>query len=170
MLSSSVSGKMNTELGNLLGWIEQHRWRLTPYLEEIAIEHRATWGAMVMDNVAKAIKTGDPVAIDLGCEVISDDQKYPFGKLIKSNMARALKGKVEYLNDQQRMEILNVVRKLLNMEFTPRETEDYCKLVSKFPTKELKRSIQDLSPCSESAERWIEYLPKATKSYLGEDK
>ena len=90
--------------------------------------------------------------------------------MIKSNMARALKGKVEYLNDQQRMEILNVVRKLLNMEFTPRETEDYCKLVSKFPTKELKRSIQDLSPCSESAERWIEYLRKATKSYLGEGK
>jgi hypothetical protein len=93
--------------------------------------------------------------------VISDDQKYPFGKLIKSNIARALKGKAEYLDEQQRLEILEVLGKLLNMEFTPRETEDYCKLASKFPAKEIQKCIQGLSPCSESSERWVEYLHKA---------
>lgn len=48
-----------------------------------------------MDKVVQAIKQGDRSTMMLGYAVTIDDPHLPFGKIIKSNFARALKHHID---------------------------------------------------------------------------
>ena len=49
------------------------------------------WVSPVMYNVIAGIEAADPACIRLGVEFIEEDAKFTFGKILKSNMARALR-------------------------------------------------------------------------------
>ena len=156
--------KRITEQENLLSWIEEHRFSLTPYMPSEKIDHKGVWGGRVLDNLTKGIKNSEQSAIDLGCELIAKDEKYIFGKIIKSNIARALKNNTKYISTYQQQQIFRVTLKLLGMEYFPRETEDYCKLVSKFDISGFVKELDSIKTHSENADHWVSYLVSAAKN------
>ena len=49
------------------------------------------WVYPVMDRVIEGIGRGDIACIEIGVEFIEEDQTFPFGRILKSNTARALR-------------------------------------------------------------------------------
>jgi len=132
MNQNDLKNQAAEEIESLLEWINNHKNELEQYIPEGKIEHEALWGSSVIHKMTVDIKKGNEKAVKLACELIKDDEKYPFGKILKSNIARALKHQVKLINPQEKQLIINTTKKLLTMRYSPRETEDYCKLVAKF--------------------------------------
>src|ERR1051326_8102116 len=61
------------------------------------------WVYPVMEKVIEGIEAGDRACIRLGIEFIEEDAKFPFGRILKSNTARALRR--ASLSDEQRQRI-----------------------------------------------------------------
>lgn len=123
--------------------------------------HPGIWVSELFHAVAAAIQAGDVIAVSMACVLIEDDRKLPFGKLIKSGLARALRQRYELLTVGERAQVLNATIALLNLPYAPRELEDYCRLLRKFPKDELQSAIAGITPCNASAERWVMYLTEA---------
>src|ERR1051326_4169427 len=54
-------------------------------------ENERRWVYPVIHEVIKGIEAGDQACVQLGIEFIEEDTKFPFGKILKSNTARALR-------------------------------------------------------------------------------
>ena len=124
--------KVLNELSNLINWIEKNKVELLPYIPKDFIQHKGLWGYYIMINVVAAIREGDTNAILIACKFIIDDPKVFFGRSIKSRMARALKLQIINIPKTYQISIIRITRKLIELNYAPRETHDYCRLVSKF--------------------------------------
>ena len=122
--------RLEQEITTLLGP------RLRAYFPASTMEHPGIWLSQTFTGLAKAIDSGDAVAMSLACELIHADPMLPFGKLIKSDLARALRKRASKLLPAERALIVAATLKLLKQDFAPRELEDYCKLLRKFPAQE----------------------------------
>src|SRR5689334_1071826 len=87
------------------------------------------WIYPVMDNVIEGIEAGDLACIRLGIEFIEQDGKFPFGRILKSNTARALRR--ASLSQEQRQRIRRRVLGMLRAGKVPHEFREYAKLVRK---------------------------------------
>jgi hypothetical protein len=87
------------------------------------------WVYPVMEKVIEGIKAGDPACVRLGIEFIEEDAKFPFGKTLKSNAARALRR--ASLSDEQKQRIRRRVFGLLRAGHIPHEYREYAKLLRK---------------------------------------
>jgi hypothetical protein len=127
---------------------------LLSYLPPFSITHPGIRLVRAADNIVAAIKNGDADSIDIACLLIVKDPNLPFGKLIKSNMARAMRRHVDKMSASQRSAIVRKTAELLRMEFCPREAEDYCKLVRKFGVEAIK-TIGQIHPSNEKAKQLV---------------
>jgi hypothetical protein len=137
------------ELVQLLGM------RLMAYFPSKAVDHPAVWVGQVFDNIRLAITASDAVAISIACELIGNDPMLPFGKLVKSGLARKLKQRAELLTLRQRQQIIDATLKLLGQEYAPRELEDYCKLIKKFPRSEYETGLSKISSKNSKSQELI---------------
>jgi hypothetical protein len=151
----SPKARLEADMVQLLGL------RLRTYFAEDGHEHPGIWLSQTFDKVRKAIVAGDTVAVSLACELIERDPMLPFGKLIKSELARALKKKVELLVASERAQILSATVKLLNQQYAPRELEDYCKLTKKLPEAEYIAALSRVVPKNPKAEQFLAYLAQS---------
>jgi hypothetical protein len=87
------------------------------------------WVYPVMDKVIAGIEAGDEACVRLGIEFIEEDAKFPFGKTLKSNTARALRRSL--LSDEQKQRIRRRVFGMLRAGHVPHEYREYAKLVRK---------------------------------------
>jgi hypothetical protein len=87
------------------------------------------WVYPVMNKVIEGIEAGDPACVRLGIEFIEEDAKFPFGKILKSNTARALRR--ASLSEEQKERIRRRVFGMLRSANVPREFREYAKLVRK---------------------------------------
>src|SRR4051812_15419078 len=55
------------------------------------VEGNVKWIYPVMDKVIAGIEQGDAACRRIGIEFIDEDRKFTFGKILKSNVARALR-------------------------------------------------------------------------------
>lgn len=101
----------------------------------------ARWTYPVMTEVIEAIKRDDAAAIEIGVEFIEEDTLFPFGKILKSNTARALRRAT--LTDTQIERIRRRVIGMLISGQTPRELEDYTKLLRKYGAGSLWNLVDD---------------------------
>jgi hypothetical protein len=85
------------------------------------------WIYPVMERVIEAIEHGDSAAVQIGVEFIEEDQRFPFGKVLKSNTARALR-RAPLTPDQAERIRKRVIRMLLDGS-VPREYREYAKLL-----------------------------------------
>jgi hypothetical protein len=92
-------------------------------------ERGRNWVYPVMDKVIEGIEAGDLACVRLGIEFIEEDAKFPFGKRLKSNAARALRR--ASLSDEQKQRIRRRVFGLLRAGHIPHEYREYAKLVRK---------------------------------------
>jgi hypothetical protein len=87
------------------------------------------WIYPVMERVIEGIEKGDAACKRLGIEFIEEDGKFPFGKILKSNTARALRRVALTPDEQER-----VRKRLVNMLLTgnvPHEYKQYVRLLKK---------------------------------------
>jgi|SRR5215212_5679130 len=84
------------------------------------------WVNPVMDKVIDGIEKGDPACAELGVEFIEEGASFPFGQILKSNTARALRR--ASLTEEQKERIRKRVVEMLCTGYLPREYRQYAKL------------------------------------------
>jgi hypothetical protein len=85
------------------------------------------WVYPVMHRVIAGVEAGDPACIRIGLEFIEEDAKFPFGKVLKANTARALRR--ASLTESQKQRVRRRVFSLLRAGHVPHEFREYAKLV-----------------------------------------
>jgi hypothetical protein len=126
--------------------------RLNAYFPASPIHHKALWVSAVFENLRNSVSSGSEDAIEIACIFIENDPTWlPFGKLIKSNLARALKKNVPKITAANRKRIIATTLRLLQENHSPRELEDYAKLVKKFPSSEYVSLVSAAALSSEKA-------------------
>jgi hypothetical protein len=117
------------------------------------------WVYPVMHKVIEGIEAGDEACVLLGIDFIEEDAKFPFGKILKSNTARALRRAP--LSDVQKRRIRLRVFGLLGAGHVPHEYREYAKLVRKigFDVSE----VPDVAAPNPYAARFRSYFEMAAR-------
>ena len=98
-------------------------------LEPRAYEKGAViWIYPLLESVIDGIIQADRACIELGVELIEDSSSMPFGMILKSNTAKALRRSSEFLSEDQRTRIRRRVADMLIGQYMPREFIQYVKL------------------------------------------
>ncbi len=87
------------------------------------------WIYPVMVQVIEGIEQGDPACAEIGIEFIEESTSFPFGQILKSNTARALRRAT--LTSEQQERIRKRVVEMLCTGYLPREYRQYAKLARK---------------------------------------
>ncbi len=87
------------------------------------------WTYPIMQAVIDGIKAGDPACVALGVEFIEQDRKFPFGRILKSNTARALRS--AELPEALKQRIRHRVANMLAAGQTPHEYKENARLLRK---------------------------------------
>lgn len=140
------------ELERLLGT------ELSAYGPKPPIDHPGVLISMTGHGIADAVKGGDQKAARIAYSILMKDPSLPFGKLIKSEFARALKKRVDLLNAEERDGLVRKTSELLSMEFCPREVEDYCRLVKRFGVEAVQAVVGTAHAKNEKSESLLAYL------------
>ena len=110
------------------------------------------WIYPVMDRVIEGIEAGDLGCAELGIEFIQTNDSFPFGRIIKSNVARALRRTT--LTEAQKERIRRRVIEMLEAGYLPREFRQYAKLARKLGLREFLPRIKQLTEFSSDA--WVQ--------------
>jgi hypothetical protein len=87
------------------------------------------WVYPVMTKVVEGIAAGDVACVRIGIEFIEEDSKFPFGKILKSNTARALRR--ASLSEEQKQRVRRRIFGMLRAGHVPHEYREYARLVRK---------------------------------------
>ena len=117
------------------------------------------WVYPVMHKVIEGIESGDPACVRLGIEFIEEDEKFPFGKILKSNTARALRRAP--LSDEQRERIRRRVLGMLRAGHVPHEFREYARLVKTIGFEAVQ--LGEVPGTSERVSRFRSYLLAAAR-------
>lgn len=112
------------------GYARRFKVRVPVSLIPLEHQHGTTcWIYPIMQEVIRAIEDNDAAAIEIGIEFIEEDQEFSFGKILKSNTARALRRSnlTPYNEDRIRR---RVIQMLLD-GMVPHEYHEYAKLLRK---------------------------------------
>jgi hypothetical protein len=85
------------------------------------------WVYPIMDEVIQGIEEGDAACVALGVDFIEEDVRFPFGRRLKSNTARALRR--SRLTDPQMARVRERVSTMLAAGIVPYEMREYVKLL-----------------------------------------
>lgn len=123
-------------------------------------ERGRRWIYPVMEKVIEGIEAEDPTCLRLGIEFIEEDAKFPFGRILKSNTARALRRAA--LTDEQRQRIRQRVLAMLRAGNVPHEFREYAKLVKKIGLRQSE--MGEVPGTSERVSRFRSYLQAAARN------
>jgi hypothetical protein len=131
-----------------------HRLDLTP---EILIQGDKKWIYPVITKVIAGIEKGDPACKLIGIELIEQDQKFPFGKILKSNTARALRRTP--LNAQEQERIRKRLVSMLVAGNVPHEYKEYAKLLKKIGLESYRADLEtQINRSNLYVSRYFNYL------------
>jgi hypothetical protein len=111
-----------------------------------------TWIYPLMDCVIAGIEAGDLACVELGIEFIETNESFAFGKILKSNVARALRRTT--LTEVQNERIRRRVVEMLEAGYLPREFRQYAKLARKLGLREWLPRIKQLSALGN---HWVQH-------------
>ena len=106
----------------------------------------------LIEAVIDGIEKQDPACIELGIELIEDNDPMPFGKILKSNAARGLRRSADKLTEDQRRRIRKRVGDMLITQYMPREFVQYVKLAR---TINFKEEISRVKSEADLDNRWV---------------
>lgn len=130
---------MHVDYNGVAAWsIEGIRKRYKVYADEIGLdtvqlvprshtEGGRTWVYPLMEQVIERIQAGDKAAIEIGIEFIEEDEFFVFGRILKSNTARALRG-ASLTKEQQKRIRERLVRMMVSGN-VPHEFREYKRLL-----------------------------------------
>ena len=117
----------------------------------------ATWIYPVMDSVIDGVKEGDLACAALAIDFIEEDGRFPFGRTLKSNAARALK-RVE-LPQSLKVRIRRRVASMLAAGNTPREFNEYARLLRRIGFEDVWPRMEASPPSGNKyAMRYFSYF------------
>jgi hypothetical protein len=116
------------------------------------------WIYPVMDRVVEGLEAGDLGCAELGIEFIETNDSFAFGRIIKSNVARALRRTT--ITEAQKERIRRRVIEMLEAGYLPREFRQYAKLARKLGLREFLPRIKQLAQLSSDVwvRRYCEYF------------
>jgi hypothetical protein len=115
------------------------------------------WIYPVMDRVIEGIESGDLACAEIGVEFIEEDASFAFGRILKSNTARALRRIL--LTEEQKQRIRKRVLEMLSASYLPREYRQYAKLARKIGLGEWLSEIKGQVPMENPwVRRYYEYF------------
>ena len=120
-------------------------------------EQTRHWVYPVMEKVIEGIESGDPACVQLGIDFIEEDAKFTFGKILKSNTARALRRAP--LSHEQRERIRRRVLGMLRAGHVPHEFREYARLLRKIGFQ--AADLGEVPGTSERVSRFRRYLQAA---------
>jgi hypothetical protein len=127
---------------------------LTPRRYDDGTKH---WIYPVMERVIDGIGAGDAACIEIGIEFVESDEKFPFGKTLKSRTARTLRRAL--LTPYQVERIRRRVIGMLVAGHVPHEFRDYAKLLKKIGVGPQWVEIRDgISRTNPYVERFYNYI------------
>lgn len=100
--------------------------QLDPLVHEAEGQH---WIYPVIEHVIRGIEEGDPACAEIGVEFIEESASFSFGRILKANVARALRRAPLTVEQQER--IRKRVVEMLCTGYLPREFRQYAKLARK---------------------------------------
>ena len=101
-----------------------HPAQLEPYR---CSEDGRTWTYPLMNQIINFIERGDQAAVEIGIEFIQEDEYFAFGKILKSNTARALRR--TSLTEEQQIRIRERLVAMLLAGQVPHEWHEYKRLL-----------------------------------------
>jgi hypothetical protein len=116
-----------------------------------------TWIYPAMDEVIVGIHQGDRACVLLGIEFIEEDQGFPFGKILKSNTARALR-QAAVLDDIQQARLRRRFADMLLRGYLPREYKEYAKLFRDIGLGIHREAIVKADQSNSFIRHWRAYL------------
>ena len=116
-----------------------------------------TWIYPVMHAVIDGIKRNEPASVRIGIDFIEEDQGFPFGKLIKSDTARALRQHAT-LDTEQKERLRRRFTDMLVRGYLPREYKEYAKLFRKLGLDHHADEIARADQSNSFIRRWSHYL------------
>ena len=120
-------------------------------------EGEKKWIYPVMDRVIEGIESGDLACAEIGVEFIEQDASFAFGRILKSNTARALRRNP--LTDELKERIRKRVVGMLVDGYLPREYRQYAKLARKIGLGEWLAEIKERVPIDNPwAQRYYKYF------------
>ena len=125
------------------------------------VEGERRWLYPVMESVIEGIRHGDRACAQIGIEFIEEDEHFVFGRLLKSNAARALR-RADLTEDQKGRLRTRIVTMLLD-GYVPHEFQQYAKLLchiglgSWWPI-----IVRDINKTNPYVMRYYEYLRERT--------
>jgi hypothetical protein len=90
-------------------------------------EGKILWIYPIMEEVIRGIEENDAACIALGVDFVEEDDLFAFGKILKSNTARALRR--SQLTEEQKERLRERVVTMLVSGIIPREMREYTKLL-----------------------------------------
>jgi hypothetical protein len=116
-------------------WSDANRSEITAVIGEITEQHPALRASYVIDRLCKAVRTKDSRAIRLALSLLASDPRMPFGRGLKSQIARAFKAIARELTAYERDTLSRYSSKLSRLEHPPREAREFARLVRSFETE-----------------------------------
>lgn len=121
------------------------------------IKDDVEWLYPVMEKVIAGIEQGDAACRRIGIEFIEENQKFVFGKILKSNTARALRR--SNLSDEEKERIRQRLVAMLIEGNVPHEYKQYAKLLKKIGIGNYWEEIESgINRSNEYVMRYYEYL------------
>lgn len=124
-------------------------------------EGSVKWVYPLMQVAIDGIERQDPACIELGIELIEDSASMPFGMILKSNTARALRRTADLLTEDQRNRIRKRVTEMLISEYMPREFLQYVKLAREIGFDD---EVSRVESEADLENRWIRHYLGQLKS------
>ena len=124
-------------------------------------EGSVKWIYPLAEAFAEGIEKQDPACIELGIELIEDSASMPFGMILKSNTARALRRTADLLTEDQRNRIRKRVTEMLISEYMPREFLQYVKLAREIGFDD---EVSRVESEADLENRWIRHYLGQLKS------
>ena len=126
------------------------------------VEGETKWIYPAMDKVIAGIEQGDAACRRIGIEFIEEDRRFTFGKILKSNTARALRRNDLTSEEQERIR-RRLVEMLLNGN-VPHEFKQYAKLLKKIGIGEYWAEVERrVDHSNKYVMRYYNYLKDAQK-------
>lgn len=115
-----------------VSWLEAHRCELTAVVGDISEDHPALYADRAICKLCEAIRERDPAAVNLALSLLRHDPWMPFGRILKSKIARAFKSIASSLTAEQKEQVVRYRDKLLALDHPPRETAEFDRVIRSF--------------------------------------
>lgn len=156
--------QIDPELNNLISWLNVREHKVLSNRPAISYNHPTLSNTQIIDNIVIAIKSGDLNAIELGCELVIENKKIPFGKGLKSKILQSLKNQVRFVNQSYRQQLTLLTIKLLTLEYHPTEIKFLYRLIKKFEPEYRQQVIHSVNSENKENKRWLKYFTDIDKT------